>query len=569
MSKNFSIKPKRLAIKTKLIGVFIIITLVICIVGVISGKLNIRETNLQYVREASVDLNQILIAEKSLFLCAPDTELYKEQLESYHKNIKQSEERISKYENNILDENEKIMLSDYDDLRAEWQKISEKIVSLSGSNNSADRENGYKLSLEEGDQKFKDMEDALDSIGDYYGETSKKIIEEQNKTNKKMMVILLITIFLGVIVTITLATLVANNLVKNIKKITKTLEQVEKGNLNVYSNVTSNDELRDIADRTNDMINNLKQLVKRIAISSNSVLEASNSLIHITEESNQSYSNINHNIEIVSVNTNSLAEKTDSDALKLYKLAESIEYIASSTNEMNNISDKTDDFITSGFSIVNKLTKESKENSYTTEKISNIINEMNNNSNEINSITNTISDIAQKTNLLALNAAIESARAGESGKGFAVVAEEIRKLAEGSEEATKQVKELIDEIQNNSKAAVGFMDEIKLLLNNFDNAVSENKDIFYKISNSINDLRAKVRDIKNISVDMNSKKEDMIEVFHIFSQLSKEVSSTTETISTLSAGQISALNEVSKSAQHFQVLVTDLDYSIKTFKLED
>jgi methyl-accepting chemotaxis protein len=112
-----------------------------------------------------------------------------------------------------------------------------------------------------------------------------------------------------------------------------------------------------------------------------------------------------------------------------------------------------------GAQMVQKTIKEMEEIKNTIDKASEKVSELGSRSKEIGKIVATINDIADQTNLLALNAAIEAARAGEQGRGFAVVADEVRKLAERSSASTKEIAELIGNIQAGVSQTIAAMEK--------------------------------------------------------------------------------------------------------------
>jgi len=152
-----------------------------------------------------------------------------------------------------------------------------------------------------------------------------------------------------------------------------------------------------------------------------------------------------------------------------------------------------------------------------------VINNLGKRSEEIGSIVEVIDEIADQTNLLALNAAIEAARAGDAGRGFAVVADEIRKLAERSMGATKEIAGVIKQVQNETDIAIKATEEtyregkggIALAENSRDAfseiivSIKESSDVIQGIANSTAELNKAIEQVMKYVMDMNSSTEEV------------------------------------------------------------
>jgi len=189
-------------------------------------------------------------------------------------------------------------------------------------------------------------------------------------------------------------------------------------------------------------------------------------------------------------------------------------------------------------------------------------------SKEIGQIVVTISGIAGQTNLLALNAAIEAARAGEQGRGFAVVAEEVRKLAEQSQEATKQISSLIGEIQGDTDQAVLAMDngtrEVKLGAE----VVNAAGQAFQEIAGLVTKVSVQVKEISLTIDQMAIGSQRFVGSMNQIDSLSKKVTGEAQTVSAATEEQSASMEEIASSSQSLATLAQNLQEAVSKFRVD-
>jgi methyl-accepting chemotaxis protein len=189
-----------------------------------------------------------------------------------------------------------------------------------------------------------------------------------------------------------------------------------------------------------------------------------------------------------------------------------------------------------------------------TEQVTSAIRSLADKSDEIGGIVSTIGGIAEQTNLLALNAAIEAARAGEQGRGFAVVAEEVRKLAEESQQAAGTISSLIEQIQGETSRTVQLVEDAAARSQAGAEVVGTAQDAFDRISLAVADVSDRIASIAQATNAVASVAEQS-------SASAEEVSASTEQTS-------ASTQQIAASAQDLARTAEELEHLVAQFRLQ-
>jgi methyl-accepting chemotaxis protein len=188
-------------------------------------------------------------------------------------------------------------------------------------------------------------------------------------------------------------------------------------------------------------------------------------------------------------------------------------------------------------------------------------------SREIGSIVETITGIAEQTNLLALNAAIEAARAGEQGRGFAVVAEEVRALAEESQEAARTIGRLIEEIQGQTGRAVELVADGARRSDRGVEVVASAREAFERIGASIDDVTTRAGQIAAAVSDIADSTQTMGRQVGDIASVAEQSSASTEEVSASTQETAASSREVMDSARQLADAASALEELVGRFRL--
>ncbi len=304
-------------------------------------------------------------------------------------------------------------------------------------------------------------------------------------------------------------------------------ERFSKGDLAANVQTSAKDELGRTALGFNGTMKNLKRMISRVSGGAVVVAEAAAKL---AEKSRQV-------TKIALEQTNAAA----SVSVAVEEMSASIAMVAAHAGDAEVVSAKASDLSVEGEKVVRDASAEMALIAGSFKESSQEIAALGQRTEAISSIVNVIKEIADQTNLLALNAAIEAARAGEQGRGFAVVADEVRKLAERTAGATREITAMIGNIQSGMKSAVGSMGAGAT-------QVTEGVDLASRAGDALADINRGSRDVLSMVHDIASAVQEQTAASHQIAENIERISGMAQTSSS-SMEQMSAeaarLGEVS------------------------
>ena len=400
----------------------------------------------------------------------------------------------------------------------------------------------------------------------------KVFVEDEQKRQaeqaKHAQIILLIANIIVALVAIAIGLVVSRSIVNPLRRITSTANEVATGNLAQADIVVhSSDEIGQVANTFNTMKGNLRQLIKQIVTTTEQIAASSEQLTASAEQTAQATNQVAMTISEVAEGAEKQANAVDTTAAVVEQMSASIQQVAANANSVSGVADKAASAAAQGNTVVNVAMKQMGTIEKTVSSSAQVVTNLGERSKEIGQIVDTISGIAGQTNLLALNAAIEAARAGEQGRGFAVVAEEVRKLAEQSQQAAKQIANLISEIQDETDRAVMAMNkgaqEVKVGAEVVNNAGQAFKDIV----SLIGEVSSQSREITAAIQQMASGSQLIVASVQGIDTISKGTAAQTQTVSAATEEQSATMEEIAASSQALARMAEDLQGAVRKFRI--
>nr|WP_231038556.1 methyl-accepting chemotaxis protein [Pectinatus haikarae] len=466
-----------------------------------------------------------------------------------------------------LGDAEKVKYQKLMDQLAAYREVRSKILDLAVQNKNQE---AFNLYMTQGKPMAEGFVKDLGTFSDEIKKSADMMNAESRKTAASAGMIFVGIILLSILFMAGFSWMIIKQITGRLHDFTKYIDILAGGDFSKSISQKSLDdksEFGTVSRMVDKMKNNIHSLVKELTDIAEQLAASSEELTANAEESAQASDQIASAVSKVAEGSERQLAAADNTTNVVEQMSTAIEQVAVNTETVANSAEDTANAANKGEDSIKKAVSQMEIIETKTNATADVIADLEEKSKQIGQIVDVISNISGQTNLLALNAAIEAARAGEAGKGFAVVAEEVRKLAEQSQDAAKQITELISEVQTKTDNAVIYMNDGKKEVDVGAKVVSGAGDSFGQILSMVRNMTGQIHEISAAVEEITSSTQDVVTSAKSVNEESQRSSEHTQTISASAQEQSSSIEEVATASEHLAQMAEKLEHSIRRFKI--
>lgn len=400
---------------------------------------------LNYLLQADRDMQQALVAERSIIFLDTKSDEFKKMSDSHKENIEQTFDRVNKFFETITDEETLSHKQEFFDLFEKWKAVSTEVVNQRTVGGRQGRTVAIEMSFNEASVYFEKTREVLDGLSEHLIKFATENAQHAHTNSEESFFTLSVSLGLGLLTCVLVALFFPGLVTGPLNRVISTIDDLASGDgdLTLRLDVSSTDELGTLSSKLNIFLDKLHDLISRLASTTQQVHSSAQQLLDLNDQTQKL---------VMTQHTS-----TDMVATAMNEMSATVRDVAQSAANAAQAARQADADANSGSNLVKSSTESIINLAKDVEQAAEVIHTLETEVESVGSVLDVIRGIAEQTNLLALNAAIEAARAGEQGRGFAVVADEVRTLASRTKESTQEIQKMIESLQQGARNAVTVM----------------------------------------------------------------------------------------------------------------